>query len=200
VGQGKVKHPRIGKCKNQHFTLHKLIVLPTRILENKFIAYEHDYDYLALSFNQRDFALLKEADLKSYSTSILTVCPINVPLYDAKVPACKVELFFQMLGEKKCLQEETASPSQHPYYASTWRHVVLPLPRTAAVHYTLSKWIWMDNIQQGSNRYRCHPQCYSMHHCGERGSNAARATWDLPATSGHPHAVLTGLILHVVEP
>jgi len=62
-GQGQT--PGIGKCWSQHFTLHKLIVLPTQILENKFIAYEHYYDYLALSFNQRDFALLKEADLKS---------------------------------------------------------------------------------------------------------------------------------------
>ena len=70
------------KPASQHFTLQKLIVLPTRILENKFIAYDHDYDYLVLSFHQRDFALLKEDDLKSCSTGILTVCPINVPLYD----------------------------------------------------------------------------------------------------------------------
>ena len=68
------------KTASQHFTLHKLIDLPTRILENKFITYVHDYDYLALSFNQRDFALLMEADLKSCSTGILTVCPINVSL------------------------------------------------------------------------------------------------------------------------
>jgi hypothetical protein len=60
AGQGKVKRPGTGKCASQHFTLHKLIVLPTRILENKFIAYDHDYDYLALSFNQRDFALIRK--------------------------------------------------------------------------------------------------------------------------------------------
>jgi len=99
AGQGKVKRPGTGKWESQHFTLHKLIVLPTRILENNFIAYFHDYDYLALSFNQRDFALLKEDDLKSCSTVILTVCPINDPLYHAKVFACEAEFFFQMSGK-----------------------------------------------------------------------------------------------------
>jgi hypothetical protein len=63
------------KTASQHFTLHKLIVLPTRILENKFIAYEHDYDYLALSFNQRNFALLKEDDLKSCSRAFSPCAP-----------------------------------------------------------------------------------------------------------------------------
>ena len=53
------------KTKIQHFTIHKLIVLPTRILENKFIFYEHDFDYLVLALNKRDFAFLKDADLYS---------------------------------------------------------------------------------------------------------------------------------------
>jgi len=82
------------KTASKHFTLHKLIVLPTRVSENKFIEYVHDFAYMALSFNQRDFALLKQADLQICSAGILTVCPINVPLYDAKVPACEAELFF----------------------------------------------------------------------------------------------------------
>ena len=51
------------KTSSQHFTLHNLIVLPTRVSESKLIEYVHDFTYLALSFNQRDFALLKEADL-----------------------------------------------------------------------------------------------------------------------------------------
>jgi len=46
------------KTVSQHFTLHKLIVLPTRVLENKFIEIVHDFAYFALLFNQRDFALL----------------------------------------------------------------------------------------------------------------------------------------------
>ena len=88
------------KTSSQHFTLHKLIVLPTRVSESKFIEYVHDFTYLALSFNQRDFALLKEADLLHCSTGMLTVCPLNVPLYDSKVPACEAQLYFQMSEEK----------------------------------------------------------------------------------------------------
>jgi glutamate synthase domain-containing protein 2 len=63
------------------------------------MVYEHDYDYLALSFNQCDFVLLKECNLKSCSTGILTMFSINVPLYDAKLSACEAELFFQMSGK-----------------------------------------------------------------------------------------------------
>ena len=88
------------KTASQHFTLHKLIVLPTRVSESKFIEYVHDFTYLALSFNQRDFVLLKEADLLHCSTGILTVCPLNVPFYDSKVPACEVQLYFQISQEK----------------------------------------------------------------------------------------------------
>jgi len=38
--------------------------------------------HLKLYLYQRDFALLKKDDLKSCSTGIFAVCPINVPLYD----------------------------------------------------------------------------------------------------------------------
>jgi hypothetical protein len=103
--------------------MHKLIVLPTRILENKFIVYEHEYDYLALSFNQRNFVLLKEYDLKSCITGILTLCPIYVPLYDAKVPACEAESFFQMSGKKTACWRKLllhhSTPTMHRH-GTTW--------------------------------------------------------------------------------
>ena len=47
------------KTASQHFALHKLIVLPTRVSENKFIEYVLDFVYLVLSFNQRNSALLR---------------------------------------------------------------------------------------------------------------------------------------------
>ena len=100
AGQGKVKRPGTGKCASQHFTIHKLIGLPTRILVNKFIACEHDYDYSVLSFNQLDFALLKKDDWKSCSTGILTLCPNIVPLHDAKYQLLRRK-FYSRFREKK---------------------------------------------------------------------------------------------------
>jgi hypothetical protein len=47
------------KTASQHFALHKLIVLPTRVSENKFIEYVLDFVYLVLLFNQRNSALLR---------------------------------------------------------------------------------------------------------------------------------------------
>ena len=90
------------KTASQHFTLHKLIVLPTRISENKLIEYVHDFAYLTLSFNQRDFPFLKEADLQLCSAGSLTVCSINVALYDAKVAVCEADLFIFQTSENPC--------------------------------------------------------------------------------------------------
>ena len=88
------------KTASQHFTLHKLIVLPTIVAESKFIEFVNDFTYLALAFNQHDFALLKEDDLQHCSTGMFTVCSLNVFLYDSKEPACEAQLYFQMSGKK----------------------------------------------------------------------------------------------------
>jgi len=97
------------KTASKEFTLHKLIVLPTRFSKNKFIEYVHDIAHLPLSFNQRDFAFLKEADLQLCSAGILTVCPINVPIYDDKIPACEAQIFFQLSGEKPACKRKLPS-------------------------------------------------------------------------------------------
>ena len=83
------------KTASQHFTLHKLVVFLTRVVENKFIEYVHDFIYHYLSFNHRDFTVLKETDLQHCSAGILTVRPLNVPLYDAKVSACEANCTFR---------------------------------------------------------------------------------------------------------
>jgi len=114
------------KTASQQFSLHKLIVLPTAVSENKFIEYVHDFAYFALSFNQRDFALLKVAYLQLYSAGILTVCPINVPLYDAKLPACEAELFFQISGENPACRRKLllhhSTPTMHLHRAMWFYH------------------------------------------------------------------------------
>jgi hypothetical protein len=181
------------KTASQHFTPHKLIVLPTRISENKFIEIVRDFAYLPLSFNQRDFALLKEAKLQLCSFSILIVCPINVPFYDAKVPACEAELFFHISREIPACRRKLLL-HHSPYYASARRHVVLPLSRATSGHYTLSAWIRVDYIQRGPIGNRHHPQCYSVHQCSERASKDARNTQDLPG------ADVPALYLHDITP
>jgi len=114
------------KAASQHFTLHKLIVLPTQVLENKFVEIVHDFAYFALLVNQRDFASLIEADLQLCSAGTLTVCPFNIPLYDAKVPACEAELFFQISGEKPACRRKMllhhSTPTAHRHGAMCFYH------------------------------------------------------------------------------
>ena len=84
---------------NQNFTLHKLIVLPTRKSKDKFIKFYPDFSYFGLSFSQRDYILLKATDLQQCTRGSLVVCPANVALYDAQSLICEGRLFFQTTGD-----------------------------------------------------------------------------------------------------
>ena len=60
------------------------------------------------------------------SAGILTVCPFNVPLYDAKVSAFEAELFLQISGEKPACRRKLllhhSTPTTHRHGAMYFYH------------------------------------------------------------------------------
>jgi len=68
---------------------------PMRLSPDTFLNYQLDYHYCGLAVDQRDFTLLTEADLQRCTTSSVTICPAEVPLYPSQVLTCDVSLFFQ---------------------------------------------------------------------------------------------------------
>jgi len=68
------------KSVNQHFILYKLIVMPKRVSEDKFIKYLPEFCYFGLSVSRRDYILLTAADLMQCPTGTITVCPSNTAL------------------------------------------------------------------------------------------------------------------------
>ena len=48
---------------NSPFTLYKVVALPNRVSEIKFVTYHIDYSYFGLESNRHDYVLLRERDL-----------------------------------------------------------------------------------------------------------------------------------------
>jgi len=71
------------KTAAQLFSLFKIIVFPMRLSPDSFLKYQLEYHYFGLAVEQRDFTLLTEADLQRCTTSSVTICPAEVPLYHA---------------------------------------------------------------------------------------------------------------------
>lgn len=84
---------------DQHFTLHKLIVLPTWINKDKFVKYLPEFSYFGPSLSRRNYVLLNAADLQQCTSGSLVVCQANVPLFNSQTLSFKASLFFQTEGE-----------------------------------------------------------------------------------------------------
>jgi len=65
------------KTESQHFTLFRIIALPTRILNDTFASYRLEYDYFGLSHSQRDYILMTAADVQKYDAGSITICPAD---------------------------------------------------------------------------------------------------------------------------
>ena len=83
------------KTANSQFTLHKVVVLPTRVSKTNFVKYFIDYSYFCLENSRHDYVLFKETDLFNCITGEITICPANTAVYSVKTLTCVPSLFFQ---------------------------------------------------------------------------------------------------------
>jgi len=128
------------------------------------------------------------------------MCPINVPLYDAKVPACEAELFFQMSGEKTACRRKQllhhSTPTMHRHGTMWFYH--FPEQQQVTIRCpTRSGWITFSKVLADTGVVHNATSCII----------AANKVLTLPELQGTsqlqadvPLAVLNGLILHVVQP
>lgn len=89
------------KTANQHFTVYRIIALPTIIGNDKFVLYQFDFPYFVIGSSQRDYTLLSEVALQKCTTGTVTVCPVNTAFYDVQTTTCLSSLYFQNAGENK---------------------------------------------------------------------------------------------------
>jgi len=104
------------KTAAQLFSLFKIIVFPMRLSPDTFIRYQLQYHYFGLAVDQRDYTLLTEADLQRCTTSSVTICPAEVPLYNSQLLTCEGSLFLQYEKLPTVPQERAASLPNFDFY------------------------------------------------------------------------------------
>jgi hypothetical protein len=82
------------KTESQHFTLFRIIDLPARVVSDTFALYQLEYTYFGLSYSQRDYILMTEAELQKCSTGRITICLADRALYVRSI-TCESKLYFQ---------------------------------------------------------------------------------------------------------
>jgi hypothetical protein len=82
------------KSANCHFTLFKVITLPTLISPNKFAQYIVDYSYFGLQISQHANLMLTETDYSHSKKGSITICPADTTVYSAQTVTCLYSLFF----------------------------------------------------------------------------------------------------------
>jgi len=83
------------KTTDQHFTLYKIIVLPSRVSGYTFAWYSADYSYVGLSPSNRDYILITETYLRRCIINSITLCPADIALYITHIKSCELSLIFQ---------------------------------------------------------------------------------------------------------
>jgi hypothetical protein len=83
------------KTVGRQFELYKMVVLPTRILNNTYAQYEIGKDYFAINLLQRTYLTLTELDVTQCRGEHVRICPANQAVYNTEVNSCALSLYFQ---------------------------------------------------------------------------------------------------------
>jgi hypothetical protein len=77
------------------FTLYKITVLPERISYDKFVQYVIEYPYLAIQVSQQGYIPFTEKDYSKCVASSITICPLDLAVFNTRRLTCAARLFFQ---------------------------------------------------------------------------------------------------------
>jgi len=81
------------KTESQSFTLFRIIVLPTQLLNDNFPLYQLEYDYFGISHSQRDYTLMTAAEVQKCNAGSIIICAADRALYDTRSITCESKLY-----------------------------------------------------------------------------------------------------------
>ena len=103
------------KATDSHFTLFRLIALPTQISPDKFVKYSVDYAFFALQHSRRSYLLFTEADYSRCDKGNITICPAGTAGYSSQSLKCESSLFFQAENAKFCVDGSSSFTTGHRF-------------------------------------------------------------------------------------
>ena len=93
------------KTINRQYELYKMVVLPTRILNNAYAQFEIGNYYFGTNLLQHTYLTLSEVDILKCRGEDIMICPANKVIYSTEVNLCALSLYLQSLqarGMCKC--------------------------------------------------------------------------------------------------
>ena len=79
----------------KQYELYKMVVIPTRILNNTYAQFEIGKDYLAINLLQRTYLTLSEVDVLKCRGEQIKICPANQAVYSTEINSCALSLYLQ---------------------------------------------------------------------------------------------------------
>jgi hypothetical protein len=93
------------------------------VFDDTFAIYKLDFDYIGLTYNQRDYVRMTVTDIRKCSAGSTNVCLANEAILDVQILTCESELYFQKTTKDRTCQRKliihykTLNLVQH---GSTW--------------------------------------------------------------------------------
>jgi len=111
------------KTAGRHFVLHRIITLPTRILNDTFVLYLPELPYFGIDNIQRNYILFTQAELSYCSINSISTCPAHIPIFNNRLISCESSLFFQTADSHNLCQRKILLKHTTPLlyrYGSSW--------------------------------------------------------------------------------
>ena len=160
------------KPESQHFTLSRIIALPTRILNVTFALYQLEYNYFGLS--HRDYILMTAADVQKCDAGSITICPADRALYEIRSITYKSKLYFQTTTKdgpykRSLMLHET-------YLVAARKSIDLPFPEPASSDHQVPTGQRMGDTYSNTFRRRINPQSHTVLNHFRRDTDAPGTT------------------------
>jgi len=122
------------KSANCHFTLFKVITLPTLVSFDKFAQYVVDYSYFGLQISQHAYILLTETDYSHCKKGSITICPANMPVYSTQTMTCLSSLYFQNTNTHSVCRRKLLFSTWHLLFNTTEKYGFSIFQRSTRFH------------------------------------------------------------------
>jgi hypothetical protein len=113
------------KTVNRFFELYKIVLFPTRILNNTYAKFEVGLEYFVVNLLQRTYFTMSDYEILKCNGKDVKICPASQAVYSMEVNTCALSLYFQSREARRLQTYGVHSPSTQPNGATRFQCVLL---------------------------------------------------------------------------
>jgi hypothetical protein len=148
---------------NQEFIMYKMVVFPTRILDEQYVQFVLDYQYLVINSLHQNYLLMTEWELTQCKGQDVLVCPVSRAVYSTKLMTYELSLYFQLTLAQKLCQRELLKLPVHPRLEQHGAVRSYYWPQQQPVHFRCHQqgsWVEFTLVLQGAGVLYNASACY----------------------------------------